>query len=88
MQSRMSGGVREFSVGAPRGGKYLKPFLLADIGEGITECEIVKWSVPLSSFPLLLCDFSREAVAELRRKCGEAVWEDCRLMSVCAVQDG
>ncbi|KAF8308661.1 CoA-dependent acyltransferase [Clavulina sp. PMI_390] len=26
-------------------GKSLRPFLLADIGEGITECEVLKWSV-------------------------------------------
>ena len=36
---------RAFSVLGAREDKYRKPFLLADIGEGITECEIVKWSV-------------------------------------------
>ena len=23
--------------------KVVRPFLLADIGEGITECEVIKW---------------------------------------------
>ena len=23
--------------------KVIRPFLLADIGEGITECEVIKW---------------------------------------------
>lgn len=32
-----------FSTSASR--LVIKPFKLADIGEGITECEIVKWSV-------------------------------------------
>lgn len=26
--------------------KVLQPFKLADIGEGITECEVIKWCVP------------------------------------------
>ncbi|KAG8827753.1 hypothetical protein FRC19_000762 [Serendipita sp. 401] len=29
--------------------KTVRPFLLADIGEGITECEVIKWSVKPSS---------------------------------------
>ncbi|CAG7847363.1 Dihydrolipoamide acetyltransferase component of pyruvate dehydrogenase complex {ECO:0000256/RuleBase:RU003423} {ECO:0000256/RuleBase:RU003423} [Serendipita indica DSM 11827] len=29
--------------------KTIRPFLLADIGEGITECEVLKWSVQPSS---------------------------------------
>ncbi|BGP35743.1 hypothetical protein JCM10296v2_007595 [Rhodotorula toruloides] len=35
---------RPFSASATRAGQ-VKPFVLADIGEGITECEIVKWLV-------------------------------------------
>lgn len=35
--------ARAFSGSTSLGITYLKPFLLADIGEGITECEIVKW---------------------------------------------
>lgn len=34
---------RKFSTGSRVEDKVVKPFLLADIGEGITECEIVKW---------------------------------------------
>lgn len=26
-------------------GKYIEDFILLDIGEGIVECEIVKWNV-------------------------------------------
>ncbi|ORY89174.1 2-oxoacid dehydrogenases acyltransferase-domain-containing protein [Leucosporidium creatinivorum] len=40
---RLSLDQREFSSSARVHG--VKPFLLADIGEGITECEIVKWNV-------------------------------------------
>lgn len=29
--------------------KTVRPFLLADIGEGITECEIIKWLAPTYS---------------------------------------
>ncbi|PVF97101.1 CoA-dependent acyltransferase [Serendipita vermifera] len=29
--------------------KIVRPFLLADIGEGITECEVIKWTVQTSS---------------------------------------
>lgn len=34
---------RGFSGTAVGWASVRKPFLLADIGEGITECEIVKW---------------------------------------------
>lgn len=30
--------------------KVLHTFKLADIGEGITECEVIKWSVRRTSF--------------------------------------
>ena len=30
--------------------KTVRPFLLADIGEGITECEVLKWYVWASAF--------------------------------------
>ena len=42
-----------------------KPFLLADIGEGITECEIVKWSV---SVTLLLWQGREAALLALDRR--------------------
>jgi hypothetical protein len=42
--------VRPLQTSARREGQ-LKPFVLADIGEGITECEIVKWCVWLASLP-------------------------------------
>ncbi|KAF2460912.1 2-oxoacid dehydrogenases acyltransferase-domain-containing protein [Lineolata rhizophorae] len=34
---------RPFHVTAPR--KVVKPYLLADIGEGITECQVIQWFV-------------------------------------------
>ena len=45
-----------FSASGKKGEMYLKPFLLADIGEGITECEIVKWSVFRYSSPFASLD--------------------------------
>ncbi|KAI0033627.1 2-oxoacid dehydrogenases acyltransferase-domain-containing protein [Vararia minispora EC-137] len=41
--------VRLFHASTARARKVLQEFRLADIGEGITECEVIKWSVrPLS----------------------------------------
>ena len=37
--------LRFFSSSIRLGKPELKPYLLADVGEGITECEIIKWWV-------------------------------------------
>jgi len=36
---------RPFHASSSRSAKVQKTFKLADIGEGITECEVIKWRV-------------------------------------------
>lgn len=48
----LSTSSRSFSTSPSRSAKVVKPFRLADIGEGISEVEIVKW------YALPLCDFT------------------------------
>lgn len=47
LRPRAAGHISRFHaglvLGAPR--KSLKEFKLADIGEGITECEVIRWFV-------------------------------------------
>lgn len=50
---------RGLSGTAVRRKGQVKPFVLADIGEGITECEIVKWCVKSLAYRVL--EFSRTA---------------------------
>ena len=54
--------ARYFSSSRCVGGQ-VEDFKLADIGEGITECEIVKWSVSLSHRPCRVHAFKTRSLS-------------------------